>query len=258
MFVLIWGILLSSGASVWAKQDCAKGTFCTTLSEADRTAEAGLCVVIPCSFTTATTFTPQHIVWFKCKPSKPKCDDSDMIFHTNKHNTKVQSLFKGRVSLLQPAVSQGNCSIIINDLTESDSGKYKLRVNGLVGEKVDGYTYPERAVPLCKSSSVTCEVSFRNIITAEETVTLNVTLRGFLYPPSNGRYHNYTTVECVSRNDIGGSKRKPPCYEKKWSNKTKGTCQRKQKNSEEIAGTLEMISAGEAVQNDGTQRRRGS
>ncbi|KAI4811264.1 hypothetical protein KUCAC02_014178 [Chaenocephalus aceratus] len=69
-----------------------------------------------------------------------------MIFHTNKHNTKVQSLFKGRVSLLQPAVSQGNCSIIINDLTESDSGKYKLRVNGLVGEKVDGYTYPERAV----------------------------------------------------------------------------------------------------------------
>ncbi|XP_033957394.1 sialic acid-binding Ig-like lectin 11 [Pseudochaenichthys georgianus] len=265
MFVLICATLLFSvrgihaetGASVWGRPYCQAGTYCITLGEADITAEAGLCVVIPCSFSTAAAFKTQHIVWYKCKPSNRICGDSDIIFHTNKHNTKVQSLFKGRVSLLQPDVSQGNCSIIINDITESDSGEYQLRVNGLLYGRSDGHTYSERAVlsvkaltqkpsvmippltegqpttltctapGLCSgsdpeftwtwrgagekdsqitgnitafktenltavtqshsstltfnpsaehhSSSVTCEVGFRNNVTAEETVTLNVT-----------------------------------------------------------------------------------
>ncbi|XP_034057074.1 sialic acid-binding Ig-like lectin 6 [Gymnodraco acuticeps] len=264
MFVLICATLLFSvrgihaetGASVWGRPYC-QGYFCITLGEADITAEAGLCVVIPCSFSTAAAFKTQHIVWYKCKLSNRKCGDPDMIFHTNKHNTKVQSVFKGRLSLLQPVLSQGNCSIIINDLTESDSGAYQLRVNGLLYENPDGLTYSERAVlsvkgltqkpsvmippltegqpttltctapGLCSgsdpkftwtwrgagekdsqitgnitalktenltavtqshsstltfnpsaehhSSNVTCEVSFRNNITAEKTVTLNVT-----------------------------------------------------------------------------------
>ncbi|KAI9526257.1 hypothetical protein NQZ68_041541 [Dissostichus eleginoides] len=154
MFVLICATLLFSvrgihaetGASVWGRPYCQAGPFCITLGEADITAEAGLCVVIPCSFSTATAFEPKHIVWYKCKPSNPKCGDSDIIFHTNKYNTKVQSLFKGRVSLLQPDVSQENCSIFINDLTESDSGAYQLRVNGLLNGNSDGLTYYERAV----------------------------------------------------------------------------------------------------------------
>ena len=114
--------------------------FCITLNDAEITAEAGLCVVIPCSFSTGSGFTLQHMVWHKCEPSKQRCGDSDIIFHS-KNNRKVQSGFKGRVSLLEPDVSQKNCSIIINDLTESDSGSYQLRVNG----QSDGFSFPLRA-----------------------------------------------------------------------------------------------------------------
>ncbi|XP_035862378.1 sialic acid-binding Ig-like lectin 14 [Sander lucioperca] len=151
MFVLIVTTLLFSvgrsktdtGASVGRTPFCFN-SFCITLSEGEITAEAGLCVVIPCSFTTSYYFTPQHIVWYKCEPSKQKCADSDMIFHTNKNNNKTQSGFKGRVSLLEPDVSRGNCSIIVNDLTESDSGLYQLKVNGYLNQKTDGFTFSPR------------------------------------------------------------------------------------------------------------------
>ncbi|XP_054478389.1 sialic acid-binding Ig-like lectin 10 [Anoplopoma fimbria] len=152
MFVLIWATLLFSvrdnnavtGESVGEITSCNRG-FCITLRGGEVTAEAGLCVVIPCSFTTGHGFTPQHMVWYKCEPSKYSCGDSDMILHTNKNNKKVQSGFMGRVSLLEPDVSQKNCSIIINDLTESDSGSYRLRVNGFQYGNNVGYTFYQRA-----------------------------------------------------------------------------------------------------------------
>lgn len=99
--------------------------FCVTLSEAEIPAEAGLCVVIPCSLTTDFGFKPKNMIWYKCEPDKQKCGDSDMIFHTSK---KVQSGFNGRVSLLDPDLDQGNCSIIICDLVDSDSGSYQFGV----------------------------------------------------------------------------------------------------------------------------------
>ncbi|XP_068179324.1 sialic acid-binding Ig-like lectin 10 [Antennarius striatus] len=117
--------------------------FCINLIETI-TAEAGLCTVIPCSFTSGYGFTPQNMVWFKCEQSKPKCAESDMIFHPNK-NKKIQSGFRGRVSLLEPDVSWRNCSIAISDLTESDSGSYQLRVNGLSWRGTqDGFSFPYR------------------------------------------------------------------------------------------------------------------
>jgi len=131
-----------TGESVKGLQRCDRG-FCITLSEGEITAEAGLCVVIPCSFTTGHGFTPQYMVWFKCEPFKTKC--GDIIFHTNKNNKKVQSEFLGRVSLLEPDVMKRNCSIIINNLTESDSGFYQLRVNGVKYGKEDGFTFSTRA-----------------------------------------------------------------------------------------------------------------
>ncbi|XP_004551121.3 sialic acid-binding Ig-like lectin 16 [Maylandia zebra] len=151
MFVLIWSTLFFSvrgssadkGASVWRRQHCRGKGNCVTLSERELTAEAGLCVVIPCSFTTAANFTPKHTVWYKCEAPK-KCSDANITFHSNKNNEKVQSGFKGRVSRLEPDVSQKNCSIIINDLKESDSGFYQLRVNGELNGQQGGFTFSQK------------------------------------------------------------------------------------------------------------------
>ncbi|XP_030251119.1 uncharacterized protein LOC115568148 isoform X2 [Sparus aurata] len=132
MLVVIWATLLFSvrgsdadpDESNLRRSDCRMG-FCVTLSEAEIPAEAGLCVVIPCSFTTDYGFKPKNMIWYKCEPDKQRCGDSDMIFHTSK---KVQSGFNGRVSLLDPDLDQGNCSIIICDLVDSDSGSYQFGV----------------------------------------------------------------------------------------------------------------------------------
>ncbi|XP_040899425.1 hemicentin-1-like isoform X1 [Toxotes jaculatrix] len=152
MFVLIWATLLfsvrnsnaDSGVSVWGRQNC-DGSYCITLTDGEITAEAGLCVVIPCSFTVPYGFTPQNLVWYKCEPTKQICYDSDLIFHTHKFNKKVQPEFSGRVSLLEPDVSLKNCSIIINDLREADSGSYQFRVNGVLNGRPDRFLFYSRA-----------------------------------------------------------------------------------------------------------------
>uniref|UniRef100_A0A669AZ76 B-cell receptor CD22 n=1 Tax=Oreochromis niloticus TaxID=8128 RepID=A0A669AZ76_ORENI len=119
------------------------------------TAEAGLCVVIPCSFTTADEFTPKHTVWYKCDASQHSCSDADIIFHSNKNtDKKAQSGFEGRVSRLEPDVSQKNCSIIINDLKESDSGSYQLRVTGVRNGQQDGFTFIPRVTVSVKGMKI--------------------------------------------------------------------------------------------------------
>ncbi|XP_044215584.1 sialic acid-binding Ig-like lectin 10 [Thunnus albacares] len=184
MFVLIWATLLFSvrgsnadtGASAQEKQYC-QNRFCITLTEGEITAEAGLCVVIPCSFTTGFAFTTQHIVWYKCEPSKQRCDNSDIIFHTNKNNIKVQPGFKGRVSLLESDLSQKNCSIIINDLTASDSGSYQLRVNGVQFQKSNGFTFSFRATVSVKDLSQKPTVMIPPLTEGQQT-TLTCTAPG--------------------------------------------------------------------------------
>ncbi|XP_032413583.1 sialic acid-binding Ig-like lectin 5 [Xiphophorus hellerii] len=132
MFLLAWAIMFLSGALVSVEEYCQQGGYCITLIK-EVTGEAGLCVVIPCSFN--TTFTPTHIVWYKSKGNNKSC-----VFNSD-NNTNTEAGFKGRVSLLEPDVSQRNCSIVINDLTESDSGDYHLRVNGNLSGKPDGFSY---------------------------------------------------------------------------------------------------------------------
>ncbi|XP_059195208.1 sialic acid-binding Ig-like lectin 14 [Centropristis striata] len=152
MFVLMCATLLFSlgcstadtGAPVLGRPDCQNG-YCITLSEGAITAEAGLCVVIPCLFTTGYSFTTKNMVWYKCEPSKQRCADSDIILPQNKNN-RVQSGFKGQVSLLEPDVNQRTCSIIINDLTESDSGSYQFRVSGLIFGMPNGFTFSPKAI----------------------------------------------------------------------------------------------------------------
>eukprot|EP00066_Takifugu_rubripes_P029822 XP_011619088.1 PREDICTED: sialic acid-binding Ig-like lectin 11 isoform X2 [Takifugu rubripes] len=156
MAVLTWIILLvlvntDKGSSVMLRKRCMLG-FCVSFPEEEIKAEAGLCVVIPCSFSTSSSFTPQNMVWFKCDASKSKCAESDIIFHPNRR--KVQDGFRERVSLLEPDLSLENCSIIVNDLTESDSGSYQLRLNGLnyYGNQ-EGFTFPVRAFVSAKALS---------------------------------------------------------------------------------------------------------
>ncbi|XP_034553704.1 sialic acid-binding Ig-like lectin 10 isoform X2 [Notolabrus celidotus] len=149
MFVLIWATLLfsvkDSNADTGASQKrrlCYGGSYCITLIDGEIRAEAGLCVVIPCSFTTNWRFTPQSIDWFKCEPNT-RCSDSDVILNSDRG--VVQPGFIGRVTLLESDISQRNCSIIIDDLTASDSGSYQLRVNGVSFSNPDRYQYPSKA-----------------------------------------------------------------------------------------------------------------
>uniref|UniRef100_A0A3Q3GLY1 Ig-like domain-containing protein n=1 Tax=Labrus bergylta TaxID=56723 RepID=A0A3Q3GLY1_9LABR len=125
-----------------------QGDFCITLIDGQITAEAGLCVVIPCSFTISYWFSLKGLVWFKCETVQ-RCGDSDVILSRN--NQKIQPGFKGRVSLLEPNLSQRNCSIIINDLTASDSGSYQLKVNLFTSRGgQDKFQYLQRATVLVK------------------------------------------------------------------------------------------------------------
>ncbi len=134
-----FSLFVLTGASERRETSCLNN-FCITLNKGEIKAEAGLCTVIPCSLILPYYFTIQSLVWFKCEPSKQRCTDSDIILHTN-NNRKVQPESRGRVSLLEPDLYQNNCSIVINDLTESDSGSYQLRVNSWR----DGFTFVPRA-----------------------------------------------------------------------------------------------------------------
>ncbi|XP_060936968.1 sialic acid-binding Ig-like lectin 14 [Limanda limanda] len=183
MFVLIWATLLFSvrvsdaetGSSVWGKRSCPLRGYCNTLVEGEISAEAGLCVVIPCSFTVPDRIQISHIVWFKCESTKWRCDHGDMIFNSDTSSDQVQSEFKGRVSLLESDVNQKNCSIIINDLKESDSGEYQLRVIALQME--DALTFSQKATVAVKGLSQRPTVMIPPLTEGQQT-TLTCTAPG--------------------------------------------------------------------------------
>lgn len=138
-----------TGISGELRKFCAE-EYCIFLKEGEIKAEAGLCAIIPCSFRIGSGFKPTNIIWYKCELAQKRCSASDVVIsvdfgvviHTEIN--RIQSGFK-RVSLFDPNLNRENCSIIINDLTASDSGSYELRVNGLLNGKTDGYTFLERA-----------------------------------------------------------------------------------------------------------------
>ncbi|XP_067367052.1 sialic acid-binding Ig-like lectin 5 [Channa argus] len=144
MKVFIWATLLFSVRSSNADTGASLGrpschnNSCISLIEGVIKAEAGLCVVIPCSFSTDPGNRLHTIVWFRCEASKRNCNESDKIFHSKKKKKNVQSEFRERVSLLEPEMSQNNCSIIINDLKESDSGSYWVRVKSSMPGRQSG------------------------------------------------------------------------------------------------------------------------
>ncbi|XP_023186960.1 vascular cell adhesion protein 1-like isoform X2 [Xiphophorus maculatus] len=130
MFVFIWLIVslpTGNGALQW-KEFCQQEGYCVSFNEDEIRAEAGLCAVIPCSFT--SFFVPEHIIWYKCEKSEDNCAKSVPVFHSGENEKNIQPMFKGRVSLLNLNMTEKNCSMVINDLQKSDSGSYQVRVVG--------------------------------------------------------------------------------------------------------------------------------
>ncbi|XP_035478742.2 myelin-associated glycoprotein [Scophthalmus maximus] len=189
-FVLIWAPLLffmrssnaETGASLEGREFCSRENdqYCITLTEAKITAEAGLCVVIPCSFTTDNDFRPQTAVWYKCDAARPNCGEADVIFHSNVYNRYVQPGFKGRVLLLESRVWWKNCSIIINDLKESDSGSYQFRVKGYLHGRASGFSFSPRATVSVKGLSQKPTVAIPPL-TAGRPATLTCTAPGLCF-----------------------------------------------------------------------------
>uniref|UniRef100_A0A3Q1J5L5 B-cell receptor CD22 first Ig-like domain-containing protein n=1 Tax=Anabas testudineus TaxID=64144 RepID=A0A3Q1J5L5_ANATE len=142
-------IVLSLSTVVVKIKHCQTGSYCITLPEGEITAEAGLCVVLPCSFTNDAVFNVTGFIWHKCHSATNKrCDISGtgrLIFNSSS-NENVEPEFRGRVSLLEPDVTKKNCSIIINDLRKSDSGSYELRLVRNRNGKTDGATFPSKAI----------------------------------------------------------------------------------------------------------------
>ncbi|XP_063343476.1 sialic acid-binding Ig-like lectin 12 [Pelmatolapia mariae] len=116
MLTLIWVILLFTDTGSGTSQ-CPKSNSSITLSDKNVSAQAGLCVVLACSVTTDDVHV-ENITWYKHDGKVNKT-----VFGFS-NNTKTDPEFKGRVSLLEADLKKKNCSIIINNLTKSDSGSY--------------------------------------------------------------------------------------------------------------------------------------
>uniref|UniRef100_A0A4W5JM26 B-cell receptor CD22 n=1 Tax=Hucho hucho TaxID=62062 RepID=A0A4W5JM26_9TELE len=94
------------------------------------TAQTGLCAVIPCSFTHPDDYIASIAIWLKCPNAHCSFKvKNDSIFHSEKSSI-AQEGYRSRVALLETDLKKNNCSVIINDITKTDAGDYKLRLSG--------------------------------------------------------------------------------------------------------------------------------
>ncbi|XP_054903044.1 uncharacterized protein LOC129370854 [Poeciliopsis prolifica] len=158
MLALTWVTLLfATGISESVQSNdktCDGKTFTITLKPTNQIAAAGRCVVLECSFeNNVTSFT-----WSKNNQSG---EGKTPIFNSST-NTSADSGIMKRVSLLEPDVKKKNCSIIIKNLTTSDTGVYQVTA---IDE--NGCTHVSEA-------NITVEVQEINI-TLEMTTMKNIT-----------------------------------------------------------------------------------
>uniref|UniRef100_A0AAQ6IT99 B-cell receptor CD22 first Ig-like domain-containing protein n=1 Tax=Anabas testudineus TaxID=64144 RepID=A0AAQ6IT99_ANATE len=193
MFSLFFFLLTATSSS---ENYCQTGSYCINLIKGEITAETGLCVVLPCSFTTKADFSVKEFIWFKCNSAtKEKCDKPEvakLIFNSS-NNENIEPEFKRRVSLLEPDVSKKNCSIIINHLRESDSGSYQLRVNGNRNGNTD--ELPSMYLPAMFCTYRPVEILNQQINFQKPTVTVPPLIEG-----------HQTTLTCIAPGLCSGSR----------------------------------------------------
>ena len=118
-----------SGQVPTAAAPSAANTNSIIFSPEEITAQTGLCAVISCTFNHSDRVKQNAAVWYKYPANGKRKKVNHIIFHS-KNSSKAQEGYNHRVYLLEPDLTKGNCSVIINDIRENDAGQYQFKRKG--------------------------------------------------------------------------------------------------------------------------------